>query len=569
MPTPPPAVAVRLPPQVQAPRLAGPVRAALAALLLTWAWYGHFWPHFHAANESIRLYFIQAVVEDRTPTLDAVVRRHGSVPVDRSERDGRIYMDKAPGLSLLALPLYPLMLTVDPGIAYHGLWRFGWLACVCTVALPLLAALALLARYLARLGVSHRDALTTVLALGLCSPLLVYAGLFFGHGLAAACVAIGVFLVLTRAPAELSTRRAFAAGLALGYGGFTDTPVFALAALCATFFVLRAGIITENNRLRAGLRVGLPVAAGLGLLAAAQLAYNAWVLGDALAFTYQFKGDAKLAAIMATGWLGFRPPQSEALWGLWFGARRGLLYHAPWLLLALAGHALTLRSRALPLQVRVDAGGLLGLTLLYALLVSGFADWPAGDCVGARHLLPIVPLAGCGLGLLLHHVALPPIARALVPAGLVLGLLLALPSVASFPYHFDNLQLPVLELGWPLVVTGYFAPSLGRLAGWSDWVSFAVFLFLLVLPWLALPALPAPARPGHPMTRPLTLAGWAALLVVAWTTALVAVVPPPRRKVELARFRATQLLGPSATERDGDTEWQQLLRKAGQQPNRP
>ena len=79
----------------------------LATVLLAWTWYGHFWPQLQTANESIRLYFVQAIIETGRPELDSVCVKHGIVPVDRSEFGGHTYMDKAPGLSLLALPIYP------------------------------------------------------------------------------------------------------------------------------------------------------------------------------------------------------------------------------------------------------------------------------------------------------------------------------------------------------------------------------------------------------------------------------------------------------------------------------
>ena len=546
----------------------------LLAMALAWTWHFHFWPTLHTANEAIRLYFVQAVVEDGVPELDRVTRRHRSVPVDRAEKDGHLYMDKAPGLSILALPVYPAVRAVWPNLDGRRLWRLGWLTCLAVVTVPLLVALRAFLRHLTATGVAPRDAVLATLALGLASPVFVYATLLFGHGLATACVALGVLHLAGRDPAAASRARGLVAGLLFGYAGLTDTPLFVFGALACIWVAVRAALLADGTlppwrgRLLAGWRASLPVAVGLAVGVAAQLGFNAWMLGHPLNFAYEFKGDANLAAIMAQGVLGFRPPQLDALWGLWLGSKRGLLYHAPWLVFAVIGHVGVAMRRDLPARLRVDAAGLLAMSLAYALFVAGFADWPAGDSAGPRHLLPIVPLLAVGLGGLLTHGRLPPSARAAVLATVALGVLLHVPTVATFPYHFDNLQMPVLDLGWPLAVTGFFSPSLGRLLGWSDWLSAATFACLVLLPWLLLLRLPpAPPPPESPPARSGMVLAMAAGLTVAWLTVLVSGTSYPGRTVELARFRAQTMLGASADERDGNKEWQAMMREA--QQNRP
>ena len=512
------------------------VVAVLVSLGLCWAWFVHFSPRYFAANEAVRLYFVECVVVDGGPTLDAASKRHGSVPVDRSEFGGHLYMDKAPGLSLLVLPLYPLVRALHPAIAAQDLWLFGYLACLFGVALPLLLSLGLLARWLQGIGTSPRDAGWIVLALGLGSPIWVYATVFFGHGLAAAGVAAGVFLLAGSEPGQLSWQRRAAAGLCLGYAGLTDTPVFFLGALACLWTLLRATPWAEGLCL--GRRVGeaVPVVLGVALCVGAQLAYNTWTLGHPLRFAYQFKGDPRFAAIMHSGVLGFAAPKPDALWGLWLGARRGLLYHAPWLALGLGGHLLALSRADLPWHRRLDAGFQLSAIVAYALLVAGFADWPAGDSVGARHLLPIVPLLGAGVGQWLA-LRLSPWLRAVLAAGVAIGVLLTLPTVATFPYHFDKLSHPVWQLSWPLLAQGHLAPSLGRLLGLGPAAVLSLFGALLLAPWLALLAL-APSQPG---------AGWrgAALgcaLVVLWLAICVRDVPPADASVLRLRAQAQTLL---------------------------
>lgn len=490
----------------------------------------------------MRLYFVQAVVETGRPELDAIVARHGSMPVDRSEHGGHIYMDKAPGLSALGVPLYAAALAMAPKeIQGPGLWRFGYAATLLTIAGPLIAMLALLIANLRAIGTA-RSLHLTVAALAVASPLLVYASLYFGHGLATACVGGAFFALLGADPAGLSRRRAWAIGLALGYAGWTDTPVFALAALVGLFAWVRGWPATLRPVQAGWHSLGRvwPIAAGIALGLLGQLAYNTWVLGSPLAFTYQFKGDRQLAAIMDTGILGFRAPQADALVGLWLSPRRGLLYHAPWLAGAAAGLWWLASRRDRPRQQRVDAAGSLVVSGAYALVVAGFADWPAGDCAGARHLLPIVPLLGWGL-IPLWSAPLPTVIRGGVVASLLAGSLLHLPTVATFPYHFEQVQRPVLELAVPLITVAAWSPSIGSWLGLSGTASAMVFSGLAMALWLWPWASEGSQRDAPGRKWPLYLAAFAVL--VTWAVGITAAVPEkPGRAAEVGRFRAAQLL---------------------------
>jgi hypothetical protein len=521
------------------------LRWLLLPIGLAWVWYCHHWPYLHTANEAMRLYFVQAVVETGRPELDSLTRRHGNVPVDRSEYRGHIYMDKAPGASLLVTPLYPLVRALDPSVTDRGLWRFGYLATLVAAALPLLLLLVVMARGLASQGVSDRGTALTVAALATASPLLVYATLFFGHALAAACVGLAFWLLAV--PTTLSRRRAWQAGLLLGWAGVTDTPVFVLGALIALYAAIRSqsweGPWRQALQLRLRWQAAWPVAAGLAIGVAVQLAYNTWTLGHPLRFTYQFKGDKALAAIMQTGSLGFRLPDLQALWGLWGSGRRGLLYHAPWLLAALAGLLATARDRTTPPPRRVDAAAALALTAAYSLFVSGFADWPAGDSPGARHLLPLLPLCGWGLALAWDRGAARPWVRPLTVAALLVGVLLHAPTVATFPYHFDKIDRPVLELAVPLMLLQGWSPSLGGWLGLPGTASFALFVALLATTWWAAVGASSPAPPvprALPAGRRLVLT---ALAVVAWGLLLVSDVPPtPGRAAAVGRWQARRML---------------------------
>jgi hypothetical protein len=114
-------------------------------------------------------------------------------------------------------------------------------------------------------------------------------------------------------------------------------------------------------------------------------------------------------------------------------------------------------------------------------------------------------------------------------------------------------------LGWPLVIQGYFAPSIGRLLGLGDWLSFGLFLGLLALPWVVRSFLPS----QRPVLHRLAEFGVGLALVAVWVVALMAALPAHGRRVETALLRAQTFMGVDADERAGRKSWQRQGRGSG------
>ncbi|HYU24749.1 MAG TPA: hypothetical protein VEO74_06070, partial [Thermoanaerobaculia bacterium] len=74
---------------------------ALLALILV-----NVFPHFPSPNEFTRWALAAAIVEDHSVEVTPFVPLLGGGFEDLSERDGRLYSNKAPGGALLGLPGY-------------------------------------------------------------------------------------------------------------------------------------------------------------------------------------------------------------------------------------------------------------------------------------------------------------------------------------------------------------------------------------------------------------------------------------------------------------------------------
>lgn len=424
-------------------------------MVLAMASVQHYRDDVHPANEASRVYAALALVDHGTVALDPVFddffpgwRTAGHPPnVDVSRVDGSFRLDKAPGLTLFAVPILGLLRAAGFHPSFATL---TWLLAVLLSALPSALFAEALRHRLRRDGRAGGDlvAVGTVLA----TPWLIYGGLLFGHALAASLAGGGLLLVLgpTRPNGDDGGRRSAAiGGLLLGLAVLTEYPVAALAILGSGAMA----VDRSRRRLLPWVMLGaLGPACGL-------LAWNDACFGSPFAVSYGYKAASNLAAVHAQGAFGFTLPSAERLAGILIGPRRGLLFLAPWMLAGLAGSLMAASNRGFTAAWRVALGA--GVPA-WCLLVSGFVDWTAGASVGPRHLLPGLPLMAVGSMVLLQ--ASPAsagrrIALAAAAGPILSAFALSAAAAWTFPYAIESIVNPVAELAIPVLLEAGPAPT--------------------------------------------------------------------------------------------------------------
>jgi len=407
---------------------------SLVAVIL--ASFVHFWPDFQAANESIRFYFVESVVDHHSLSIDPILEQYGVKNVDMARFEGRAYLDKAPGLSIAVMPLYFVLtrcgMSPEPETAHH----LHYLLLLFGVLLPAMLAIGWTRELVLEATGQEEAAWLAALSLGLATPFALYATLFFSHTPAAA-LAVGSYYYLRR-------RRSAVAGALAGAMVLVDTPTAVLALVLGVLCGLR------DKRWESVVAFGL---CGLAFVAI-QFGYNAWIFGGPLTFAYSAKATGVLAEIHDKGLYGFQIPTWESLSGLTFGEQRGLFFHAPVLVLSLVG----VRRLNNP-QWRELAS----VCLVYFLWISAFVDWPAGDTYGPRHLIPIMPFLAVGVGLAVASG--PALLRRLAPGLILASVVMTWVPLVTFPYALQAFDAPVFELGFPLLFEGHLSPSLGSWLG--------------------------------------------------------------------------------------------------------
>ena len=299
---------------------------------------------------------------------------------DVSIHESEIYSDKAPWLSIVSTPIVWIvdpMLPREPSSDLPAYWPLRHVLTAILIALPTVGLAFLVGSMVPGCDPRRRTAVAMIAALA--TPLWTYGTVFFGHAPAALLITLG-WLLLLGVPGRttaLDARWAGLGGVAVGFAVATEYPTILLAAVIYASLLMR----------RTAPKILASAVAGAALGALPAMIYHQVAFGAPWLTGYSFKAAADFQAILEHGVFGVSWPSAETLWGILFGARRGIFYYSPILALAPIG----LRGLVRRYGWR-DAGPILVATLGYVFFASSFVDWPAGWCAAARHLVPIIPI---------------------------------------------------------------------------------------------------------------------------------------------------------------------------------
>ena len=357
-------------------------RALLFALVwLSCAWFGSWALN---PNNLTRMVAAVALVERG----DARIDEFRDLTIDKAEFGGHAYLDKAPGMTLLALPAMAVAehVSTRPPIP-STLWNAPfdrWMTVRLRLAVAsvsaLLTALAAVALFDLALGLtgSAGAAAFAAIAFALGTPVWGWSTTLFGHAPVADLFAIAVW-ALWRGGEAQAVRFAAIAGAALG-----------LAVLIEFQAVLAGSVIAAWGAFH--LRRAAPLAAaalvGAATLLIPLIAYDMAAFGTPFRLGYQgvsgFPG-------MNEGLFGLTRPKVAVLSEIIVGQRRGMLWVAPILILAPFGlWQLARRQRALAIT-------LAGAAIVVLLVNSAYFYWDGGHSTGPRHAVPAIGLFAIGL----------------------------------------------------------------------------------------------------------------------------------------------------------------------------
>lgn len=468
-----------------------PARAFLArhgwliAIAAAYLYVFPYFPRIRSANELPRVYLTQAMVEDRSFAIDSGVERWGGT-ADVSPARGHLYSNKAPGSSMLAAPAYAAVRLVSQPSLAVALW-------ICRVVagiLPMLGFLWLLWGFLARFAPDPAVRRLVLVAYALGSMAMTYSILFFSHQLGAVCVGSAWILAVDVAERRRGLRAMAVAGALAGAAPLVDYQAVFAAVPVAVYVVARMWRTMNRAELWRAIGVAaLAAAIPIGVL----LTYHAICFGSPWRTGYD--ASTTFAVFHQQGFLGITELRWEAFHGSMIRPDNGLVFLAPWLLIAIPGSVVLARTE------RGLAAVGIAVAVIYILFVSSINFWRGGWGVGPRYITAMLPFLLPAIAAQLEAWKTRPIVLGIAASTMVTGVAIYSLANATFPYWPDSVKNPLAEVTFQMLGHGLFAPNAGSALGLTSWSG--------AIPYLALVA---------------GLLAWSIERVAGWRALVIAVV---------------------------------------------
>ncbi len=342
----------------------------LVAIAAAYLYLFPYYPKLQSANELPRVYLVKAIADDGTFAIDRGVAQYGKTS-DLARYADHYYQNKAPGSSLVAVPVYALIskLFGPPSLAVSM-----WLCRVVTGIVPTLGLLWLLWGYLARFAPDPATRRLVLFAYAFGSMAFTYSILYYGHQLAAVCIAGAWILGEGVADGTRRTRAMLAVGLLAGMAPLVDYQAAFAGVPLAIYLALR---------LRAWRPFALAAVAAAPPLACL-LFYQHACFGSAFATGYNYS--TTYAGDHVAGLLGMTHPTWRAFLGVMVAPDNGFIVLAPWWVLAIPGGRILWRRGERALVITV-----LAIAVIFIAFVSSLAFWRAGWEVGPRYIVALQP----------------------------------------------------------------------------------------------------------------------------------------------------------------------------------
>lgn len=366
--------------------------------VLVWfscAWFGSW--EFNP-NNAVRMFAALSIAEQGDATID----EFAPLTIDKAQFGDHFYSDKAPGITLLAVPVVLAADAVSgqqardfvPAFDNRDFNRFLKIRIRLTAVLvcALLAAIAAILLYdlvLRALG-DRSAAIVAALAFGLGTTIWGWSTTIFGHAPVAALLVIATWAVwrgTVAGPAGLRPGYPLVAGLALGWAVLIEHSAVFVGTPVALFALWRMRGWPADHQLRT---IAATLATG-SIALVLLLGYNLLAFGTV--FRLGYSGVTDFPG-MQQGLFGLTYPKPHVLFELILGERRGILWVAPILIVAPFGLARLYhdpRNRDLAvLSITVAATAF--------LVNASYYYWDGGNATGPRHALPAVGFLAIGIG---------------------------------------------------------------------------------------------------------------------------------------------------------------------------
>jgi hypothetical protein len=378
---------------------------------------------------------------------------------DVAQKDGGSYSDKAPGVTLILIPVYAMV-----RIFTQDFYRARHLCRLLTLLPLVLFACAVFWRRLRMWDIDEKLAAASVATWAVGTVAWAYHSMLFGHGFASSLILIGVLFLFQYRKAESKDAQGLAiSGLCFGLSIAIEYPT-ALIGGAAGLYLLS---FERNPK-----RIAIFAALGVILPAAIILAYNGAVFGDPFHIGYTQVISQYYQQQMSHGFMGIGLPKASGLYLLLLSAAKGLLFWSPVFIYSLIGFVFMMKNSPR------EGVFLSGTFVLYTLVFSGHFEASGGAGLGPRHLTPLAgPLVFAAAWLAAQSSGWK---RGVFFGSAIISSVLAAIGVFSEAQMPDRVGNTLYEFALPLLADGVGS---GNILGLPDWGAFVLALTLLGVLW--------------------------------------------------------------------------------------
>ncbi len=435
-----------------------------SVILLLFLAYAYFIPRGSLWNADTRIFLAASIVDRGQLNIDPYAQYTG----DKAGYNGHFYSDKAPGSSLLAVPVYafvkltlyqgkmPYLQLLSASDALRTDFLPRYVMTLLLVGLPSAILGGLLFRFLAYLGLGLRGRLVLTLGSGLGTIAFAFSTVFFSHQMVALLLFAAFYVLFRIRRGDLSTWHYLTAGALAGYAIITEYPTALIVGCLALYVFFPARQWRSLLLLAAGMLPSLAIAA----------VYNTLCFGAPWSQGYaNLAGPEAFRVGQSQGFLGITVPHLDALWQTTFGPYRGLFLLSPFLLLAAPGFVLLFRQRAWRSEARLW----LGIVVVYFLFAISYYAWDGGYSLGPRHFIPALPFLALPIALVLQQRGW---LRGLAVGLTALSIVIVTMATAVFPINDPRFDARLSERVLPLVLGIQPDPNHPVLSAATLWSAF-------------------------------------------------------------------------------------------------
>lgn len=466
--------------------------------------YIYNFPYFAAinsANELPRIYLTMAIVDRGSFDIGPEMNRFSGTP-DTASYNGKLFSNKAPGMSFLTVPTYLIQKLANGWKTPDLLRMFFWFRLFGAI-LPSLLFLLLFWRFLSQIipDQSMRRMILAAYALGTMA--LTYGTLFIAHQLSSILLATSFITIFLYARGWGKSRIPAWAGLAAGAGvlvdyqvAFIGPPLFlyllwaVIARSRSKFPIIEAAALPSSKDqgqeehgpfIRRLLPPSISFCLGAMIPLGILLFYHWQCFGSPFKTGYNYVTNPVFHQWHSQGFLGLSHIQPAALWGRYFSADDGLFYYSPFLLLAFPGLVMMFRNRSLRAE-GIFCASIIAFFIYFSTAIVFVSGWD----VGPRYITCALPYYSIATAIFAATVGRTSLGRGLVYGLMTFSIIIYLLVNAVFPHYPESFSNPWFDVTWRFSRAGYLPYNLGWLLGGKGVITLLPYLFVAVVFLIAL-----------------------------------------------------------------------------------